>query len=119
VALMAALTPRTPLLLMLALLAASGAFRSIGFTAYNTIAFADVEAAGLTDANTLSSAIQQAAVGLGAAAGALALRVAGVLDTADAYRGAFVIIAALFLFPLVETVFAPQGIGRRLTASAA
>lgn len=118
-ALMAALGPHTPAVLTVLLLAASGAFRSIGFTAYNTIAFADVDAAGLTDANTLSSAIQQAAVGLGAATGALALRIAGVLDAADAYRGAFVIIAALFLLPLVETLFAPEGIGRRLTASTA
>lgn len=118
-ALMAGLSPRTPVLLTVLLLAASGAFRSIGFTAYNTIAFADVDAAGLTDANTLSSAIQQAAVGLGAAVGALALRLAGVFDAGGPYRAAFVIIAALFLFPLVETLFAPEGIGRGLTARTA
>ena len=118
-ALMAGLSPHTPVLLTVLLLAASGAFRSIGFTAYNTIAFADVDSAGLTDANTLSSAIQQAAVGLGAAVGALALRVAGVFDAGGPYRAAFVIIAALFLFPLVETVFAPEGIGRGLTARTA
>jgi MFS family permease len=116
---MAVLSPGTPVLLTVLLLAASGAFRSIGFTAYNTIAFADVDAPGLTDANTLSSAIQQAAVGLGAAVGALALRLAGVFDAGGQYRGAFVIIAALFLFPLVETVFAPEGIGRGLTARTA
>jgi MFS family permease len=119
IALMALLTPHTPIALTLLLLAASGAFRSIGFTAYNTIAYADVDPAALTDANTLSSAIQQAAVGLGAASGALALRIAGILAPADLYRGAFVIIAVLFLFPLVEAAFAPEGIGRRLTASTA
>jgi hypothetical protein len=55
----------------------SGVFRSIGFTAYNTIAFADITADEMGNANTLSTTIQQLTMGLGVAAGALALRVGG------------------------------------------
>jgi len=118
-ALLAMPGPHAPEVPILVLLTASGAFRSVGFTAYNTITLAEVDAEILTDANTLSSAIQQAALGLGAATGALALRLAGLIDAADAYRTAFVIIAVLFLFPLVEAALAPVGIGNRLTARTA
>jgi EmrB/QacA subfamily drug resistance transporter len=45
---MAALTPTTPLSLLIVLLALSGVFRSIGFSAYNSLAFADVEPARMT-----------------------------------------------------------------------
>ena len=69
-----------------ALLVVGGAFRSVGFTAYNTIAFADIDAADVTHANTLSSTLQQLAAGLGVAAGALALRLGGALR--DAARAA-------------------------------
>lgn len=118
VALMAALSPSTPLLVVLVLLAASGAFRSTGFTAYNTVAFADVDAAILTDANTLSSAIQQLAVGLGAATGALALRLALLVDARESYREAFFFIAAILLVPIVEGALLPRGAGGSLTRSA-
>jgi EmrB/QacA subfamily drug resistance transporter len=71
------LTARTPLPLIVLVLFASGVFRSIGFTAYNTIAFADVTADEMGNANTLSTTIQQLTMGLGIAAGALALRAGG------------------------------------------
>ena len=90
-ALMATCGPHTPQVPIFILLTVSGAFRSVGFTAYNTITLAEVDAEILTDANTLSSAIQQAALGLGAATGALALRLAGFIAAAAAYRTAFVI----------------------------
>ncbi len=61
-------------------LVVSGVFRSIGFTAYNTIVFADVAPEGMGNANTLSSTIQQLTMGLGVAAGALALRAGAPLD---------------------------------------
>ena len=115
VALMAALSPGTPLLLTLVLLAASGVFRSTGFTAYNTVAFADIDAAELTHANTLSSTIQQLAVGLGAASGALALRFALLLDPRESYREAFVFIALILVVPVVEGALMPRDAGGNLT----
>ena len=118
-ALLATLSPGTPVVLTVVLLVASGALRSIGFTAYNTIAFADIDAANLTDANTLSSAIQQLAIGLGAAVGALALRAAGGLDPHDTFRPAFALIAAALAIPLIEALSVPDGIGRNLTGGRA
>jgi Na+/melibiose symporter-like transporter len=114
-ALIATLSGSTPVVLTLALLFASGVFRSTGFTAYNTVAYADVDAAELSDANTLSSAIQQVAVGLGAASGALALRLCLALGIRDAYQGAFIIVAAALLVPAVEACLLPRDVGSTLT----
>ncbi|HWG23357.1 MFS transporter [Actinospica sp.] len=115
-ALIAALRSDTPIVLTVALLVASGAFRSIGFTGYNTVAFADVDAAELADANTLSSAIQQLAIGLGAAGGALALRFSLALGVRDDYQGAFIVVAAALLIPAVEASLLPRDVGSTLTA---
>jgi len=48
--------PLPPLPLLLVLLLASGIFRSVGFTTYNSVAFADVEPARMTHASTLNRA---------------------------------------------------------------
>jgi MFS family permease len=117
-ALIATLSGATPIVVTIALLVASGAFRSIGFTAYNTVAYADVDAAELNDANTLSSAIQQVAVGLGAASGALALRFCLALGVRDAYQGAFIVMAAVLLIPALEASLLPRDVGSALTAGA-
>ncbi len=47
-------------------------FRSIQFTGVSTLAFADVPAAQMSDANTLFSTASQLAVGLGSRSGRLA-----------------------------------------------
>jgi len=96
---------------------ASGASRSIGFTVYNTIAFADIDAASLADANTLSSAIQQLAIGLGAAAGALALRLCLALGVRDPYQAAFIVVAAALLIPAASALLQPRDVGSTLTRS--
>ena len=72
-ALCASFTATTPLVLIVLVLVVSGVFRSIGFTAYNTIVFADVAPEGMGNANTLSSTVQQLTTGLGVAVGALAV----------------------------------------------
>jgi EmrB/QacA subfamily drug resistance transporter len=110
---MAFLTPATPLLALLALLALSGVFRSIGFTTYNTVAFADVPTPRMTSANTLMSTLQELGGGLGVAAGALLVRLgAGVGESGeDAYRLAFVLLAVLLLVPAAEAVLLPRTAG--------
>jgi MFS family permease len=117
-ALISTLRGNTPIVLTLLLLVASGAFRSIGFTVYNTVAFADIDAADLADANTLSSTIQQVAIGLGAAVGALALRLSLALGAHDEYQAAFLVIAAVLVIPAVEALLLPRDIGSSLTRSA-
>jgi MFS family permease len=101
----------TPLWLTVPVLVASGVFRSTGFTAYNTLQFADVGGEDLPAANTLAATGQQLAAGLGVAAGALILRLSGPAASAlfgdgreAAYRVAFVVLAALSAASAAEAV---------------
>ncbi len=119
----AALAPGTPIALTCAVLVFGGMARSVGFTAYNTIAFADVEPADLPAANTLSSTVQQVAVGFGVAVGAVALRAGRPLadwsdlaGPAGPYRIAFLVLAALTLIPVLEAVRAERSAGDALRA---
>jgi EmrB/QacA subfamily drug resistance transporter len=109
----ALLEPTTPLVVLLLVLALSGIFRSIGFTTYNTVAFADVPAPRMTSANTLMSTVQELGSGLGVAVGALLVRLgAGVgAGDDDAYRLAFVLLAVLLLVPAVEAFLLPRTAG--------
>ena len=66
----------TPLPSTVALLVVAGATRSMGLTALNTLAFAEVPATALNGANTLFNMLQQMGFGLGVAIGAVALRFA-------------------------------------------
>jgi MFS family permease len=114
--------PQVPLPVLVVLLIASGVFRSIGFSAYNTLQFADVEPAETNNANTLASALQQVAVALGLAAAAVFVRAStavseGVTGSAAAgYHGAFVLAAALLLLPLIGALRLPHGAGSRAIA---
>ncbi|GAA5195637.1 MFS transporter [Rugosimonospora acidiphila] len=101
--------PGWPFPALVSVLFASGVFRSLGFTAYNTVAFADVDAARMSHANTLSSTLQQLATGLGVAAGALCLRLGQALPgTASAgttpYRVALALIAAMIFGGMVAAL---------------
>jgi MFS family permease len=119
----AALTPSTPLPLLIALLAVSGVFRSIGFSAYNSLAFADVEPGRMTPANTLMTTVQELGGGLGIAVGALLLRLGepvtamiGLADNATSpYRVAFVLLAVLLLVPLAGVVGLSRSAGAAVT----
>ena len=61
----AAFTPAWPLPLIFALLALGGLFRSLQFTALNTLAFADVPTARLSAATSFAGTAQQLAPALG------------------------------------------------------
>src|SRR4051794_31750878 len=119
----AALTRGTPLPLLLALLALSGAFRSIGFSAYNTVAFADVEPGRMTPANTLMTTLQELGTGLGIAVGALLLRLGDPLasvghlpdDVTGPYPVAFVLLAVVLLVPLGQVLRLPRSAGAVVT----
>jgi EmrB/QacA subfamily drug resistance transporter len=118
------LTAGTPLPLIAVVLCLSGVLRSIGFTAYNTIAFADIDADHIADANTLSATIQQLTIGLGVAIGALALRVGGPLSdhlgltsSSGAFTVAFVLIAGLALIAVVESALLASHAGAELRSA--
>ncbi len=63
-------TATTPLLLIMIILVVGGFFRSLQFTAINTVAYAEVEPAQMSRATTLVSVNQQLAVSAGVAVGA-------------------------------------------------
>jgi EmrB/QacA subfamily drug resistance transporter len=115
------IAPLTPIVFVVVLLVFSGMTRSSGFTAYNTIAFADVPRDEMTGANTLASTVQQIAAGLGVAVGAVALRfgdpLAGLIGLSSpdgAYRVAFVLIALIALGSVIEAVRLSPGAGENI-----
>src|SRR5690348_4569575 len=66
-------TVTTPLLLIMIILVVGGFFRSLEFTAINTVAYAEVEPAQMSRATTLVSVNQQLAVSAGVAVGAFSV----------------------------------------------
>ena len=115
IALMALLSSATPLWLVIVLLTISGVARSTGFTAYNTIAFADVERVEMTDANTLASTLQQVAAGFGVAVGAVALRLGdSVAIGSGAFGFAFGVLAVLTALATVEALLLSRNAGENI-----
>ena len=115
------LNSATPLVVLAALLIAGGMFRSIGFSAYNTITYADISPTGVGHANTLASTIQQLASGLGVAAGAMALRFGQALGSRSAagsphlaYTIAFLGVGLLVVPGLAEAWRLPRTAGQLL-----
>jgi EmrB/QacA subfamily drug resistance transporter len=93
-------TPGTPLLLIMIILLVGGFFRSLQFTAINTVAYAEVEMARMSRATTLVSVNQQLAISAGVAIGAFCVESTMVWKhmpvlTADAFAPAFVVVAIL------------------------
>jgi len=108
-ALCALLTPETPEVLIFALLVCSGAFSSIGFSAYASMQYADIVPAQLTSANSVSATLVQLAAGTGIAVGALLIRIfdgveAFPADPAGPFRGAFLSMAVLMLFSTADSL---------------
>jgi EmrB/QacA subfamily drug resistance transporter len=105
VVLMIFLTPQTPYWLLALLLVVCGASRSVGFTAYNTMAFADIEPEDMTRANTLSSTVQQVAAGFGVAVAAVALRAAAGLGgprSSAPYNVTLAVVAVMLAVACLE-----------------
>ena len=123
-ALCAAFTAATPLALIVGDLLLSGIARSVGFTAYNTIVFADVAQGEMNNANTLLSTIQQLTMGLGVAVGGLALYAGAPIDRllgiVGSERGpfvvAFLLVAVLPFVAVVESVSLARQAGATLIA---
>lgn len=113
----------TPLALIVTVLVVSGVFRSVGFSAYNSVAFADVDASRMAPANTLLSTLQELGSGLGVAVGALLLRLGepvaesvGLLDEpASPFRVALVLLAVLMVVPAIEAFALSRTAGSHVT----
>ena len=93
----------------------SGVFRSIGYTCYNTISFADIDQPTMNPANTLSSTIQQLTQALGVALAVVALKVGRPLVGAhEAYAFAFVVLALVIAVASVGAVRLPSSAGESI-----
>ncbi|HCT9778748.1 TPA: MFS transporter [Klebsiella pneumoniae] len=108
----ALLTPQTPVWAIMLILYLGGVFRSIQFTGVSTLAFADVPAARMSDANTLFSTASQLAVGLGITLGAIGIRlgeqVGDWLHLTElpgiSFRLSFVFIALICLVGMIDSL---------------
>jgi EmrB/QacA subfamily drug resistance transporter len=96
----AAFTPGTPVAVILATLLVGGFFRSLQFTAINTLAYADIDARRMSRATSLASVGQQLSLSAGVAVGALVVdlslnwRGQTALSAAD-FAPAFLVVAAV------------------------
>ena len=109
-------TPQTPTWLLIAVLIASGAARSVGFTCLNTIAFAEVPPPELSHANTVAATLGQLAAGLGVAVAAIGLQAGPALHWTAAhgtgpFRSAFLVVAVVSAVPLLASYRLGVGVG--------
>lgn len=108
-ALLALLGPGMPVWLIAVILFVSGALRSIGFTAYNSLAFSDVDGDDLTHANTLNAAVQELAAGLGIAFAAV------LLSLLASYAVTFAVLGVVLALTLIEALRLPRDAGSGVT----
>ncbi len=113
-------TPSTPLLLIMFVLIVGGFFRSLQFTAVNTMAYADVSISEMSRATTLASVNQQLAISAGVALGAfaveatLAMRQSTKLSAAD-FAPAFVVISLVAATSTWAFYRLPQNAGHQVS----
>jgi EmrB/QacA subfamily drug resistance transporter len=93
-------TVSTPLLLILIILVVGGFFRSLEFTAINTVAYAEVEAPQMSRATTLVSVNQQLSISAGVAIGAACVESSMVLNhmtelSAGDFAPAFIVVSVI------------------------
>lgn len=118
----ALLGPGTPRAAIAAVLFGCGLCRSMQFTAFNTLAFADVPRPRMSGATTLFSAVGQMTAGLGVALGALALHAGQALRRepgeglalAD-FRVAFLLVGLLAALALVDAWRLSPGAGAEVS----
>ena len=101
-ALCAAFRPGWPIVALDAVLLIGGVFRSLQFTAFNTIAYADVPRARMSAATSFYATFQQVTITLGISVSAGCLELATALTghgrpSIDDYTWAFLIVSAIGL----------------------
>lgn len=116
----AVMTPSTPLTIILPVLLVSGMARSMGFTAYSSMAFADMPAPLMSSANTLFSMTQQLAFGLGVALAVIFLRLSESMLGVDgeslaSYHLAFAMVGVLTLVSMFDLWKLPKDAGNNVS----
>ena len=118
VALCAALSPGTPVALMLAILFFHGACRSMEFTCMTTLAYTEIPPERMSRANGFLSAVMQLSLGLGVAVGAITLRLvahayghSAALPQLRDFHIAILAMAVLSLAPVFDALGLPRDAG--------
>jgi EmrB/QacA subfamily drug resistance transporter len=96
-------TAATPLLLIMILLVVGGFFRSLQFTAINTLAYAEVDLPRMSRATTLVSVNQQLAVSAGVAVGAFCVEATMWFHHADELTAAY-FAPAFIVVAIISTI---------------
>jgi MFS family permease len=118
----AAFRPGWPVAAIYAVLLLNGFLRSLQFTAYNSIAYADVPPARMSAATTLYSVLQQVSLTVGIPISAAVLqmaRVAGghaVPQTAD-FTMAFLVVAGIAALACPASLLMPKEAGREMSGA--
>jgi len=112
----AAFRPAWPVAGLYAVLVAGGFLRSLQFTAYNTIAYADIPRPRMSAATSLYSTIQQLSLTLGITVGAAALQASTLLSQRvqpglPDYSAAFLAVAAVALLAAPMALRLPRDAG--------
>ena len=118
-ALCAAFRPWWPIVVIYAVLIVSGFMRSLQFTAYNTIAYADVPNVRMSSATTLYAAMQQVSLTMGVPIGALVLHLSrsapGRPPSPSGFSAAFLTIAAISVLAGPVSLLLPKNAGREMS----
>ncbi|MBB5372503.1 MFS transporter [Acidocella aromatica] len=112
--------PNWPSLVLDAILFTGGFFRSLQFTAYNTIAYGDVPRPRMSAATTLYATVQQLTLTLGIVAGAFILEISTRLQghkeaVQSDYAIAFVIVSAVAMLAAPLCARLPRNAGEALS----
>ena len=112
----AAFRPAWPVAGLYAVLVAGGFLRSLQFTAYNTIAYADIPRPRMSAATSLYSTIQQLSLTLGITVGAAALQGSTMLSGRvqpglPDYSAAFLAVAAVAVLAAPMALRLPRDAG--------
>lgn len=116
----AAFTPSTPLVIIVAILLIGGFFRSLQFTASNTIAYADVDTRRMSRATAMASVGQQLSLATGVAVGAFIVEMTlkwngGTAITASDFVPAFIVVGAISALSTLVFLRLPSNAGAVLS----
>ncbi|ODN68677.1 MDR family MFS transporter [Methylobrevis pamukkalensis] len=113
-------TPATPGAVVFTMLLVGGFFRSLQFTAFNALGFADVPREKMSQATSFSSVMQQLSVALGVSVAAFVLslgreaRGGGELALGD-FHLAFYVVAGISALSMLVALFLPRNAGAEVS----
>ncbi|MEJ8572802.1 DHA2 family efflux MFS transporter permease subunit [Microbaculum marinum] len=120
IALPAAFSLSTPVIMFSAVLLVGGFFRSLQFTSTNSLAIADIEPGRMSSATSMSSVVQQLAISIGISLAAITLELTRVARGGEAlaisdFSAAFVVIGLATLASVLLFLTLPGDAGREVS----